>query len=87
MVRFGIYIALKPEVRERTGGSTTEALHALGFTGVQNKHEGRYIELDCKDGTTIRDVKRICREGRLANPVIETFEVKRLPKANTGRRS
>lgn len=47
------------------------ALPALGFTGVENVHIGRLVELDIEDATQL---EAIC-ESLLANPLIEDFEI------------
>lgn len=47
------------------------ALPALGFSGVENVHIGRLVELDIEDPTQL---EAIC-ESLLANPLIEDFEI------------
>jgi phosphoribosylformylglycinamidine synthase len=70
-VRVQVLIRPKAGILDPQGVAVERALPALGFTGVQNVHVGRLVELDVEDPG---QVDRMCRE-LLANPLIEDFEV------------
>ena len=50
------------------------ALEALGFSGVNDVRQGKYIELDLADGTSASDIDDMCRK-LLANTVIENYRI------------
>jgi phosphoribosylformylglycinamidine synthase len=66
-----VLIRPKAGILDPQGVAVERALPALGFTGVQNVHVGRLVELDVEDAG---QVDRMCRE-LLANPLIEDFEI------------
>lgn len=69
-----IRVKLKPTVLDAQGAQVRQALHALGFEGVQEVRMGRYIEVELPDSAgTEREVRAMC-EQLLANPVIETYD-------------
>jgi phosphoribosylformylglycinamidine synthase PurS subunit len=70
-----IKVTLKSGVLDPQGKAIQNALAALGFSGVNDVRQGKYIEVDLAetDETTSRQqVERMCRE-LLANTVIETY--------------
>ncbi len=70
-----IKITLKPGVLDPQGKAIERALSTLGFAGVGDVRQGKFIELnlDETDETAARaSVERMCRE-LLSNPVIENF--------------
>jgi phosphoribosylformylglycinamidine synthase subunit PurS len=74
-----IKITLKHGVLDPQGKAIQNALGALGFEGVEEVRQGKYIEVDLAetDASRARDaVESMCKE-LLANTVIEnyTFEV------------
>ena len=70
-MRVQVLIRPKAGILDPQGVAVERALPALGFTGVQNVHVGRLVELDVEDPG---QVDRMCRE-LLANPLIEDYEV------------
>ena len=70
-MRVQVLIRPKAGILDPQGVAVERALPALGFTGVQNVHVGRLVELDVEDAG---QVDRMCRE-LLANPLIEDYEV------------
>ncbi len=70
-MRVQVLIRPKAGILDPQGVAVERALPALGFTGVQNVHVGRLVELDVEDAG---QVDRMCRE-LLANPLIEDFEI------------
>jgi len=70
-----IWVTLKPGVLDPQGKAIAGALGALGFSGVEDVRQGKYLEvqLDARDESQARkDVERMCEE-LLANTVIETY--------------
>jgi phosphoribosylformylglycinamidine synthase PurS subunit len=70
-----IKVTLKNGVLDPQGKAIQNALAALGFSGVNDVRQGKYIEVDLAetDETSSRQqVERMCRE-LLANTVIETY--------------
>jgi phosphoribosylformylglycinamidine synthase subunit PurS len=70
-----IRITLKNGVLDPQGKAIQNALGSLGFGGVQEVRQGKYIEVDLSstDETAARaEVERMCKE-LLANTVIEDY--------------
>jgi phosphoribosylformylglycinamidine synthase len=72
-----IRITLKPGVLDPQGKAIEGALASLGFAGVSNVRQGKYIELDIaapdRDEAEA-EVKAMC-DKLLANTVIENYSV------------
>jgi phosphoribosylformylglycinamidine synthase subunit PurS len=76
-----IKITLKGGVLDPQGKAIQNALTGLGFTGVNEVRQGKYIEVDLaeSDEQSARNlVERICKE-LLANTVIENYAYELLP--------
>ena len=72
-----ITITLKNGVLDPQGKAIEGALGSLGFRGVSDVRQGKYIELDLAETDPVRakaEAERMCRE-LLANTVIENFAV------------
>lgn len=70
-----IWVTLKEGVLDPQGKAIAHALAALGFVGVDDVRQGKYIEVNLagKDAKQAeQEVDRMCRE-LLANPVIENY--------------
>jgi phosphoribosylformylglycinamidine synthase len=70
-----ITITLKPGVLDPQGKAIEGALHALGFGGVDDVRQGKYIEVEIGESDPERakaEVERMCEE-LLANTVIENY--------------
>jgi phosphoribosylformylglycinamidine synthase PurS subunit len=70
-----IKITLKGGVLDPQGKAIEGALAGLGFTGVTEVRQGKYIEVDLAESDEVRareQVERICKE-LLANTVIENY--------------
>ena len=74
MQKARITIRLKPTVLDAQGAVVKDALHSLGFGGVQDVHMGKYVELDLQPGVDEAQVQEMCRK-LLANPVIEQYSI------------
>jgi len=70
-----ITITLKPGVLDPQGKAIENALKSLGFKGIREVRQGKYIELELaeKEEAKAREqVEKICKE-LLANAVIENY--------------
>ena len=72
-----IYITLKKDVLDPQGSVIANSLKSLGFNGIENVRQGKYIEIKLntknKD-TAIKQLNEMC-ERLLANLVIEDYKV------------
>ncbi|MGC2853880.1 phosphoribosylformylglycinamidine synthase subunit PurS [Novispirillum sp. DQ9] len=72
-----VHVTLKNGVLDPQGKAVQHALAALGFGGVEEVRQGKYIELDLTetDAAKAREsVEKMCRD-LLANTVIENYSV------------
>jgi phosphoribosylformylglycinamidine synthase len=72
-----IHVTLKSGVLDPQGQAIAHALGSLGFTGVGDVRQGKYIEIDLaeRDRSRAQDqVKQMC-EKLLANTVIEKYAI------------
>jgi phosphoribosylformylglycinamidine synthase len=72
-----VHVSLKPGVLDVQGKAVEQALHGLGWTGVEHVRVGRTIEFDlaAKDaGAAEAEVRAMC-DKLLANTVIESYRV------------
>jgi phosphoribosylformylglycinamidine synthase len=70
-VKARVLIRPKEGILDPQGIAVERALPALGFSGVQNVHVGRLIELDVEDSSQL---DAMCQK-LLANPLIEDYEI------------
>lgn len=76
-----IKITLKPGVLDPQGKAIQNALGALGFDGVNDVRQGKYIEVDVagmSEDEARKEVERMCRD-LLANTVIENYSYELTP--------
>jgi phosphoribosylformylglycinamidine synthase len=76
-VRAIVHVSLKPGVLDVQGKAVEQALHGLGWSGVEHVRVGRTIEFDlaAKDAAAAEaEVKAMC-DKLLANTVIESYRV------------
>ena len=72
-----VHITLKSGVLDPQGKAIAHALGSLGFEGVEDVRQGKFIEIRLKDGDPIEArarVEAMCSR-LLANPVIEDWSV------------
>ena len=72
-----ITITLKSGVLDPQGKAIEGALGSLGFSGVENVRQGKYIELEVAETDEARArsaIKSMC-EKLLANTVIENYSI------------
>jgi phosphoribosylformylglycinamidine synthase PurS subunit len=73
-MRARVLIRPKAGILDPQGEAVQRALPALGFTGVENVHVGRLVELDVPDADQL---EAMC-EKLLANPLVEDYEIQLL---------
>lgn len=76
-MRARVYVTYKPGVLDPQGQAIKHALRGLGFAGVEQVRQGKFIEIDlaATDAVLARaEVERMCKD-LLANPVIETYRI------------
>lgn len=72
-----IHITLKNGVLDPQGRAIAGALHALGFSGVGDVRQGKYIEVDLAETDKSKAkaaVEQMCGK-LLANTVIENYAI------------
>ncbi len=72
-----VHITLKNGVLDPQGKAVQHTLGSLGFTGVEDVRQGKYIELDLAetDAAKARDrVEEMCKQ-LLSNTVIENYAI------------
>ena len=72
-----IHITLKKEVLDPQGSVIANSLKSLGFDGVQDVRQGKYIEIRLDDNNKDSAIKRLNEmcEKLLVNLVIEDYSV------------
>jgi len=72
-----VHVTLKPGVLDPQGSAIGHALVSLGFAGVENVRQGKYIELDLAetDPAKAREAAGAMCDKLLANTVIENYTV------------
>ena len=78
MARMIVEVMLKPEIHDPQGEAIASACHRLGFGQVLGVRQGKRFEVELDgpaDEAALERVRKIA-ETLLANPVIETFEVR-----------
>jgi phosphoribosylformylglycinamidine synthase len=76
-VKAKVHITLKSGVLDPQGKAVRNALASLGFAGVNDVRQGKYIELDLAEtdrGQAMAAVEQMCKS-LLANTVIENYSV------------
>jgi len=76
-VKARIHVTLKQGVLDPQGKAVQHALGSLGFTGVNDVRQGKFIELDLAetDRTKARaNLDEMCKQ-LLANTVIENYTI------------
>ena len=76
-MRARVFVTLKPSVFDPQGRTIADALHTLGYNGVENVRQGKYFELDLATSEAA-EAKALASEVAdrvLANPVIESFRI------------
>jgi phosphoribosylformylglycinamidine synthase subunit PurS len=72
-----IYVTLKPGVLDPQGKAIEGGLHSLGFAGVSNVRQGKYIEMEVAQTDAAKakaQIEEMCK-ALLANSVIENYRI------------
>ena len=80
MPRVLVDVVLKPEILDPQGQAIVGALRRLGIDGVSDVRQGKHFELEVDDGmddALVDATVTKLADTLLANPVIETFTVRR----------
>jgi phosphoribosylformylglycinamidine synthase len=76
-VKARVHVTLRAGVLDPQGKAIAHALATLGFAGVNEVRQGKFIEIDLADtdaATARTRVEEMCKK-LLANPVIEDYEI------------
>jgi phosphoribosylformylglycinamidine synthase len=76
-VKAKVHITLKTGVLDPQGKAVQHALGSLGFGGVNDVRQGKYVELDLAETDPAKAraaVEQMCK-GLLANTVIENYSI------------
>jgi phosphoribosylformylglycinamidine synthase len=76
-MRARVFVTLKKSVFDPQGQTIAEALHSMGYAGVEDVRQGKYFELDlaAADAAQARALASEVAHKLLANPVIESYRV------------
>jgi phosphoribosylformylglycinamidine synthase PurS subunit len=76
-MRARVFVTLKPSVFDPQGRTIADALHSLGYSGIDDVRQGKYFELDLQtaEASEARALAAEVADKLLANPVIESYRV------------
>jgi phosphoribosylformylglycinamidine synthase subunit PurS len=80
VARVEVDVVIKPEILDPQGKAILGALGRLGHRGVRAVRQGKHFDLEVEDSVTDEELESIA-EHFLANPVIETWTVRRVADA------
>ena len=68
-----VFVTLKPSVFDPQGKTISDALHSLGYGGIGDVRQGKYLELELTAASSdeARKLAADVADKVLANPVIE----------------
>jgi phosphoribosylformylglycinamidine synthase len=72
-----IHVTLKSGVLDPQGKAVQHALGSLGFLGIDEVRQGKFIEIDFSETNTVKaheNIKSMCKK-LLANTVIEDYAI------------
>jgi phosphoribosylformylglycinamidine synthase subunit PurS len=72
-----VFVTLKPSVFDPQGQAIAEALHSMGYAGVQDVRQGKYFEIEvgAESADQARQLVGEVADKLLANPVIESYRI------------
>jgi phosphoribosylformylglycinamidine synthase PurS subunit len=76
-MRARVFVSLKPSVFDPQGRTIADALHSLGYDGVEDVRQGKYFELDLAttDADVAKELAAEVSDKLLANPIIESYRI------------
>jgi phosphoribosylformylglycinamidine synthase subunit PurS len=76
-MRARVFVTLKPSVFDPQGKTIADALHSMGYGGVEEVRQGKYFELELEADTRekARSIAAEVADKLLANPVIESYRI------------
>ena len=75
-MKIKVFITLKPGVLDPQGRAIHHALGSLGFDGVEDVRQGKFIEMQVADSTDDAAIDAMCQK-LLANTVIENYRIEK----------
>ena len=75
-----IHITLKKDVLDPQGSVIANSLKSLGFDGVQDVRQGKYIEIDLNETDEKKShniIEDMCKK-LLVNLIIEEYKIKKI---------
>ena len=76
-----VQVMLRRDVLDPQGKAISNALAALGFSGIGEVRQGKVIELELAESDPVgtrQQVEAMCKQ-LLANPVIEDYTIEVIP--------
>ena len=76
-MKIRVHVALKNGVLDPQGKAISNALGSLGFAGINNVRQGKFIEIDVAENNPDKAreaAETMCRK-LLANTVIEDYQI------------
>ena len=80
MARVAVDVVIKTEILDPQGKAILAALARSGHAGIRSVRAGKHFDLEVDDSVTDEDLQQLAGSV-LANPVIETWTVTRVPEA------
>jgi phosphoribosylformylglycinamidine synthase subunit PurS len=76
-MRARVFVTLKTSVFDPQGKTIVDALHSLGYAGIQDVRQGKYFELEvaAESSDQAKAIASEVADKLLANPVIETYRI------------
>ena len=76
-MRARVFVTLKVSVFDPQGKTIADALHSLGYDGVEDVRQGKYFELELatSEAEQARALAAEVADKLLANPVIESYRI------------
>jgi phosphoribosylformylglycinamidine synthase PurS subunit len=82
VARVEVDVVIKPEILDPQGRAILGALSRTGHGGIVAVRQGKHFDLEVEDSVTDEELETIA-SGMLANPVIETWTIRRVDDAET----
>ena len=76
-MRARVFVTLKKSVFDPQGKTIADALHSMGYGGVDDVRQGKFFELDLAttDAAQAKTLAAEVADKLLANPVIESYRI------------